>query len=37
MKEILDIIREDPVEFVLDCLTILATFGIIVALWITVG
>ena len=37
MKEIIDIIREDPKEFILDGLTILAVVGGIIALWIILG
>lgn len=37
MKEIFDIIREDPKEFILDGLTILAAIGGIIALWVLLG
>ena len=37
MKEMLEIIREDKKEFVLDCITILAAFGGLIALWIILG
>lgn len=37
MKEIFDIIREEPKEFILDCITILAAVGGIIALWIILG
>lgn len=37
MKEIFDIIREDPKEFILDGITILAAVGGIIALCIIIG
>ena len=37
MKEIFDIIREEPKEFILDSITILAAVGSVIALWIILG